>query len=112
MKSQTKLKIIPGRGLTGRDIKNRLRNRTLSGQTFGDDAYTLEEDMVAFSKMSKIEQINEARQNSEKVKKMQNKLEEASNKLEQQKQEKEIERKVQDKLKELGKQESEKQPKL
>ena len=56
MQTNTKLKIIPGRGLTGRDIKNRLRNRTLEGQVFGNEAYTLDESMDEFMKMSTVQQ--------------------------------------------------------
>lgn len=101
--TKSKLKIIPGRGLSGKDIKNRLRNRTLEGQTFGEEAYTLDERMGEFMKMSTTERINAARENYKKVREIQNKLDEATNKQKQRIQEQEIERKVQDRLKELGK---------
>lgn len=109
MNTNTKLKIIPGRGLTGKDIKNRLRNRTLEGQTFGPEHYTIDEEMVNFTKMSKIEQINAARQNAKQVREIQNKLEETNNKIKQRQQEQEIERKVQERLKAAGEEQMKKQ---
>lgn len=104
MTTQTKLKIIPGRGLTGKDIKNRLRNRTLEGQVFGGEHYTLDERMDEFQKMSKVEQVNAARQNAQEIKQLQRQMEDMTNKQKQRQQEQEIERKVQDRIKQLGKQ--------
>jgi len=102
MTKQTKLKIIPGRGLTGKDIKNRLRNRTLEGQTFGEESYTLDEQMVAFTKMTKIEQVNAARANAAEVRNIQRDLEEVNNKQQQRMKEQEIERRVNEKMKVIG----------
>lgn len=73
-KSTSRLKIIPGRGLTGRDIQRRLRNRTLEGQIFGDDAYTINEEINEFMKMNTVERINQAREKSKQLKELQNKL--------------------------------------
>lgn len=107
--TQTKLKIIPGRGLTGKDIKNRLRNRTLEGQTFGSEAYAIDENMNAFMKMSTVERLEAAKANNTEIKRIQNTLEEATNKQKQRQQEQEIERKVQERMKEIGKDELKKQ---
>lgn len=104
--TQTKLKIIPGRGLTGKDIKNRLRNRTLEGQTFGSEAYAIDENMNAFMKMSTVERLETAKANNTEIRRIQKTLDETNNKIKQRQQEQEIERKVQDKLKELGKQQT------
>lgn len=104
MTTQTKLKIIPGRGLTGKDIKNRLRNRTLEGQTFGPEAYAIDENMNAFMKMSTVERLEAAKANAQEIRKIQASLDETANKQKQRQQEQEIERKVQDRLKEMGKQ--------
>lgn len=104
-----KLKIIPGRGLTGRDIKNRLRNRTLEGQTFGNEHYTLDESMDKFTKMSKVEQIAAVKENNAAIQKIQRQLDEVTNKQEQRQKEQEIERRVQEKMKEIAKQELENQ---
>ena len=98
-----KLKIIPGRGLNGRDIKNRLRNRTLEGQVFGNEAYTLDENMDAFMKMSSVEQRNAIKANGEKIREIQKNLEGVDNQRKQRQQEQEIERKVQERMKEIGK---------
>lgn len=106
MTTQTKLKIIPGRGLTGKDIKNRLRNRTLEGQTFGSEAYAIDENMNAFMKMSTVERLEAAKANTQEIRKIQNKLDEATNKQIQRQQEQEIERKVQNRLKELSKEQT------
>jgi len=103
------LKIIPGRGLTGRDIKNRLNNRTLEGQSFGNEHYTMDEEMARFTKMTKVEQITAVKENSKKIKDIQERLDKAASYAEQRKMEAEIERKVQAKLQELGKQQFEKQ---
>jgi len=104
--TQTKLKIIPGRGLTGKDIKNRLRNRTLEGQTFGSEAYAIDENMNAFMKMSTVERLEAAKANAQEIKRIQNTLDETNNKMKQRQQEQEIERKVQDRLKEMAKQQT------
>lgn len=104
-----KLKIIPGRGLTGRDIKNRLRNRTLEGNTFGKEAYTLDESMDEFMKMSSTEQRAAIKANGEKIKEIHKDLEDANNARKQRWHEQEIERKVQERMKEIGKIEFEKQ---
>ena len=105
MKTTTaaKLKIIPGRGLSGRDIKNRLRNRTLEGQTFGAEAYTLDENMNEFLKMSTVQQRNAIKANGEKIREIQKELEGVDNARKQRQQEQEIERKVQERMKEIGK---------
>lgn len=102
--SLKKLKIIPGRGLTGRDIKNRLRNRTLEGQTFGSEAYTLDENINKFMKMSTVEKLEAAKANSKEIQRIQKSLEEATNKQKQRQQEHEIERKVQERMKAIGNQ--------
>lgn len=107
--TKSKLKIIPGRGLSGRDIKNRLRNRTLEGQMYGREAYTVDEEMDKFMKMSQVEQREAIKNNSEKIKEIQANLETVDNARKQRQQQQEIERRVQDKLKELGKQEFDKQ---
>jgi len=99
-----KLKIIPGRGLTGRDIKNRLRNRTLEGQAFGDESYTLDESMVSFTKLTKVEQIEAARKNGEKVREIKRNLEGIEQQQRKRQEEAEIERKVQAKLQEIARQ--------
>lgn len=103
MTTQPKLKIIPGRGLTGKDIKNRLRNRTLEGQTFGSEAYAIDENMNAFMKMSTVERLEAAKANAQEIRRIQNNLDEATNKQKQRKQEQEIERKVQERMKTIGK---------
>lgn len=104
MKTTTpKLKIIPGRGLTGRDIKNRLRNRTLEGQTFGSESYTLNENMDEFMKMSTVQQREAIKANGEKIREIQKNLEGVDNQRKQRQQEQEIERKVQERMKEIGK---------
>ncbi|AXH74805.1 MAG: hypothetical protein [Microviridae sp.] len=101
--TKSKLKIIPGRGLTGKDIKNRLRNRTLEGQTFGPEAYAIDENMNAFMKMSTVERLEAAKANASEIRRIQNNLDEANNKQKQKMQEQEIERKVQERMKEIGK---------
>jgi len=103
MQTNTKLKIIPGRGLTGRDIKNRLNNRTLEGQIFGKEAYTLDENMDAFMKMSTVEQREAIKKNGEKIREIQSNLEQVDNARKQRQHEQEIERKVQERMKEIGK---------
>ena len=105
MKTQTgpTLKIIPGRGLTGRDIKNRLRNRTLEGQVFGNEAYTMNESMDEFMKMSTTEQRAAIKENGAKIKEIQKSIGEAENARVQRQMEQEIERKVQERMKEIGK---------
>lgn len=105
-----KLKIFPGRGLSGKDIKNRLRNRTLQGQVFGEESYMLDENMAKFTKMSKVEQIQAARENNSAMKETQRKLEHADSARKQKLAEQEIERKVQEKLKEMGKEQLKQQP--
>lgn len=100
--AKPKLKIFPGRGLTGKDIKNRLRNRTLQGQTFGEDSYMLDENMAKFTKMSRVEQIQAARENNSAMRDVQRKLDEANNANKKRLAEQEIERKVQEKLREMG----------
>lgn len=108
MKTTTapKLKIIPGRGLTGRDIKNRLRNRTLEGQTFGNEAYTLDESMDEFMKMSTVQQREAIKANGEKIRKIQKDLEGVDNQRKQRQQEQEIERKVKARMEEIAKEQS------
>lgn len=105
MKTQTapRLKIIPGRGLTGRDIKNRLRNRTLEGEKFGNEAYTLDESMDEFMKMSTVQQREAIKANGEKIREIQKNLDGVENQRKQRQQEQEIERKVQERMKEIGK---------
>lgn len=73
--AKQKLKIFPGRGLSGKDIKNRLRNRTLQAQTFGEESYMVDENMAKFTKMSKVEQIQAARENNSAMREAQRKLE-------------------------------------
>ena len=102
MQTNTKLKIIPGRGLTGRDIKNRLKNRTLEGQVFGNEAYTLDEEMDKFMKMSTVEQRAAIKENGEKIREIQKNLEGVDNQRKQRQQEQEIERKVQARMQEIG----------
>lgn len=103
MQTNTKLKIIPGRGLTGRDIKNRLRNRTLEGQVFGNEAYTLDESMDEFMKMSTVQQREAIKANGQKIREIQKNLEGVDNQRKQRQQEQEIERMVQERIKEIGK---------
>jgi len=103
MQTNTKLKIIPGRGLTGRDIKNRLKNRTLEGQIFGKEAYTLDESMDEFMKMNTVQQREAIKKNGEKIREIQSNLEQVDNARKQRQHEQEIERKVQERMKEIGK---------
>jgi len=110
MKTTTpKLKIIPGRGLTGRDIKNRLRNRTLEGQIFGNESYTLDENMDEFMKMSTVQQREAIKLNAIKVKEIQDKLNQVDNARKRREQEQQIEKIVQERMKEIGKEEVNKQ---
>lgn len=109
-KSTGKLKLIPGRGLTGIDIKKRLRNRTLEGQIFGSDAYAMNEEMNKFMKMSKTEQIAKVRSNNIEIKKLQNKLEQETNEQKRKLQEQDIENKIQERIKEIVKQQSQQKP--
>ncbi len=108
--AKRKLKIFPGRGLTGRDIKNRIRNRTLQGQVFDEDSYQLDESMDKFNKASKVEQIRLAKENSKEIAEIQRKLDAANKRNEQKAHEAEIERKVQEKLKEMAKEELKNNP--
>lgn len=101
-KSTKRLKIIPGRGLTGIDIKKRLRNRTLEGQTFGDDAYAMNDEMNDFMRMNKVEQLNAARANNLKMHELQNKLDNVFNEKQKKLQEQQIETKIQKRLKEIN----------
>lgn len=104
-KSTKRLKIIPGRGLTGRDIQKRLRNRTLEGQTFGEDAYAMNEDMNDFMKMNKVERLNAARANNAKMREIQNKLDTETNEKKQKQQQQNIENEIQKRLAEMRKEE-------
>ena len=60
--------------------------------------------MVNYTKMSKVEQVNAARENGEKIRQIQKELEGVENKRKQRQQEYEIERRVEAKMKEIGKQ--------
>lgn len=104
--STRKLKLIPGRGLSGRDIKARLRNRTLSGQTFGPDAYMLDENMDEFMKMSTVERVNKIRENNRRINQIQAKLDKATSEKSKREQEQKIEQEVQKRMNEIGKQHS------
>lgn len=107
-----KLKVIPGRGLSGRALKARLKNRTLEGQSFGSENYTLDEDMVEFTKLSKVEQVNAARANAQKVKEIKRNLETVANANKKRMDELEINRKVQEKLKQIAAEQLQKQQTL
>lgn len=99
-----KLKIIPGRGLTGRDIKARLKNRTLQGQLFGDDQYMIDEEMGKFTKMNKVEQIEAVRANNKKIAEAEGKLQETTYRKHKAEEEARIEREVKIRMEKLGKQ--------
>jgi len=58
--------------------------------------------MVAFTKMTKIEQVNAARANAAEVRNIQRDLEEVNNKQQQRMKEQEIERRVNEKMKVIG----------
>lgn len=100
----TKLKIIPGRGLTGKELKIRLRNRTMTGSSYGEESYMQDESMLAFTKMNRVQQIEAAKANAAEVRRIQNELEYAETKRQARLKDQEIERKVQEKLKELANQ--------
>lgn len=104
-----KLKVIPGRGLSGRALKARLKNRTLDGMSFGAEHYTTDEEMVNFTKLSKVEQVNQARQNAQKVRDIKRNLEELAEANKKRIEEAEIERRIQAKLKEIGQQQIQQQ---
>lgn len=103
------LKIIPGRGLSGRELKRRLHNRTMSGSTYGDESYMQDESMVAFTKMNKIEQIRAAKENAAEVRRIQNELENAESKRQERLKEQEIERRVNEKMKSIANQQIQQQ---
>lgn len=104
-KSTKRLKIIPGRGLTGRDIQKRLRNRTLEGQTFGEDAYAMNEDMNEFMKMNKVERLNAAKANNDKMREIQIKLDNESNAKKRKEQEQHFENEIQKRMAAMRKEE-------
>lgn len=98
-----KLKLFPGRGLDGKDIKQRLKNRTLEGQVFGDDAYMVDQKMIEFERASTVERIRLARENAQKIKNAQAVLDEATNERQKREQQQAIERMAQERLAELRK---------
>jgi len=69
-----KLKVIPGRGLSGRDLKRRLNNRTAIQASLGPEHYTLDEQMTKFTRMSRTEQVSEIRRNNAQIKQLQDSL--------------------------------------
>jgi len=87
-----------------KDLSASLNQGTKEVQTFGEEAYMLNEEMDKYMKMSKTEQIAATRENSQKLANIQKELEGATDKRKQRMQEQEIERKVQERLNELGKQ--------
>lgn len=98
------IKVIPGRSVTGKELKARLRNKTLEGQVFGNDAYTLDEEMTKFMKMSRVEQINAIKANNKEIKRMQQSLDNETNEKQRKQQAAAIDRAVEKRLKEMNKQ--------
>lgn len=100
----SKIKVIKGRSVTGRELKARLRNKTLEGQTFGADAYTLDEEMTKFMRMSRVEQIEAIKKNNANIRKMQSDLDNENNEKKRKQQQNAIDRAVENRLKEMAKQ--------
>jgi len=103
------LKIIPGRGLSGRELKMRLRNRTMSGSSFGEESYMQDESMLAFTKMNRVQQIEAAKANAAEVRRIQSELEHAETKRQARMKEQEIERRVSEKMKSIANQQIQQQ---
>lgn len=112
MKKQTTttVKIIPGRTVSGKDIRSRMKNKTIREGVYGDGDYSTDEDLLAFTKMSRIEQMNHLRENAKKIAEMQNQLDEATNRKRKRDEEARIEREVQSRLQKLGKESITQQP--
>lgn len=102
--TQSKLKVIPGRAVTGKDIKRRLKNKTIVPGQYGEQDYTLDEEMYRFRKMSKTEQINAMKENNKKIAEMQQRLAEVADKNYQKQQQAQIEAEVNKRLAEKLKQ--------
>lgn len=102
--TMSKLKIIPGRGLDGKGIKRRLANKTLEGKIFGPESYTLDQNMVEFTQMSRVEQIEAARNNSKAIKTLQDNMAKSIKEAQEKEQERILEARVAERLKEIANQ--------
>lgn len=94
------LKVIPGRGLNGKDIKRRLKNKTLQGELFGSESYLVDKEMLAHTKLNKVQQVLAAREGERKIAEMEEKLQRKNDEKNRKQEEERINRLAEAKMKE------------
>lgn len=82
-KKDSKYRVKPNLTPRGKDIMMRLKNRSLNA--IGGDNYTLDEEIVETRRLDKVELINRARLNHEKIKGLETKAENLSKEIDKQK---------------------------
>lgn len=94
-------KVIPGLSLTSKDIRSRLRNRTIQPEHYDNSAYIQSEELIAIQKMNKVEREMAARQNQKEIEEIQSRLDKTLNAKKAKQEEQRIDKLANDRLKQL-----------
>lgn len=72
-------RVIPGLSLSSKQIKSRLQNRTLQKHQYEESDYIKSEDLIAITRMNKVEREMAHRHTLYEIEQAQKRIEESSN---------------------------------
>lgn len=96
-------RVIPGLSLSSNQIRSRLKNRTLQKHQYDESDYINSEDLIAITKMNKVEREMAHRQTLQEINDAQKRIEESSNRKKAKLEEERINRLANERLAQMQK---------